>query len=44
MKDKTNSTPQVSNQPSHQNENNSGTVKNFAEFNKKYGKFFSRTS
>ena len=46
-KDKTNSTPQVGNQSinlSHQNKNNSGRVKNFTEFNKKYEKFFPETS
>ena len=46
-KNKTNSTPQVGNQSinlSHQNKNNSGRVKNFTEFNKKYDKFFSGTS
>jgi len=46
-KNKTNSTPQVGNQSinlSHQNKNNSGRVKNFTEFNKKYEKFFSGTS
>ena len=46
-KNKTNSTLQVGNQPinfSHQNNNNSGRVKNFTEFNKKYEKFFLGTS
>ena len=41
------STLQVGNQAinlSHQNKNNSGRVKNFIEFNKKYEKFFSETS
>ena len=46
-KNKTNFTPQAGNQSinlSHQNKNNSGRVKNFTEFNKKYEKFFPETS
>ena len=46
-KNKTNSTLQVGNQSinfSQQNKNNSGRVKNFTEFSKKYEKFFTETS
>ena len=46
-KNKTNFTPQAGNQSidlSHQNKNNSGRVKSFTEFNKKYEKFFPETS
>ena len=46
-KNKINSTPQAGNQSidlSYQNKNNSGRVKNFTEFNKKYEKFFPETS
>jgi len=43
-KNKTNFTHQVGNQSiNHQNKNNSGRVKNFTEFNKKYEKFFPET-